>query len=199
MWNVKWTNNLQGLATPTQLAYALNLCNFLPQRVRWTCSIALTSEPGVFVLQANSYFMSWGVTSSHCIASYSSYPFNGRCPSPLQVCVISQGKIPWNSPPGVGIEPAGYRGDRKWTSFVLPLSYHDPGMERTDSEIHSFSHWAIMTRATGRTDSEIHSFSHWAIMTRPQRGQTVPFFNSLTELSWLTAPYQMLTGKKTRR
>jgi len=39
-------------------------------------------------------------------------------------------------------------------------------MERTDSEIHSFSHWAIMTRATESTDSEIHSFSHWAIMTR---------------------------------
>ena len=42
----------------------------------------------------------------------------------------------------------------------------NPNMERTDSEIHSFSHWAIMTRATERTDSEIHSFSHWAIMTR---------------------------------
>ena len=38
--------------------------------------------------------------------------------------------------------------------------------ERTDSEIYSFSYWAIMTRATGRTDSEMHSFSHRAIMTR---------------------------------
>jgi len=36
----------------------------------------------------------------------------------------------------------------------------------TDSEIHSFSHWAIMIRAAERIDSEIHSFSHWAIMTR---------------------------------
>jgi len=34
--------------------------------------------------------------------------------------------------------------------------------ERTDSEIHSLSYWAIMTRATGRTDSEL---SHWTIMT----------------------------------
>ena len=39
-------------------------------------------------------------------------------------------------------------------------------MERTESEIHSFSHWAIMTRATGRTDCEIRSFFHRAIMTR---------------------------------
>jgi len=39
-------------------------------------------------------------------------------------------------------------------------------MKRTDSEIHSFSHWAIMTWATERTDGEIHSFSHWASMTR---------------------------------
>ena len=39
-------------------------------------------------------------------------------------------------------------------------------MERADSERHSFSHWAIMTRATERTDSEVHSFSHWAIMIR---------------------------------
>ena len=38
--------------------------------------------------------------------------------------------------------------------------------KRTDSEIHSLSHWAIMPRATERTDSEIHSLSHWAIMTR---------------------------------
>jgi len=38
-------------------------------------------------------------------------------------------------------------------------------VERTDSEIHSFSDWAIMTRATERTDNEIHSFSHWAIVT----------------------------------
>jgi len=42
----------------------------------------------------------------------------------------------------------------------------NPGHGGTDSEVHSFSHWAIMTRATGRTDSEIHSFSHWGSMTR---------------------------------
>jgi len=32
--------------------------------------------------------------------------------------------------------------------------------ERTDSEIHSFSHLAIMTQAMERTDSEIYSFYH---------------------------------------
>ena len=32
-------------------------------------------------------------------------------------------------------------------------------MERTDSEIHSFSYWALMIRAMEGTDSEIHSFS----------------------------------------
>ena len=56
--------------------------------------------------------------------------------------------------------------------------------ERTDGEIHSFSHWAIMTRGTERTDSEIHSFSHWAIMTRAWRGQAVRYIHSPTELSW---------------
>jgi len=32
--------------------------------------------------------------------------------------------------------------------------------ERIGSEIHSFSHSAIMTLATERTGSEIHSFSY---------------------------------------
>ena len=41
----------------------------------------------------------------------------------------------------------------------------NPG-HREDREIHLFSHWPIMTRATERTDSEMHSFSHWAIMER---------------------------------
>jgi len=51
-------------------------------------------------------------------------------------------KIPWSTPPRLGIEP-------------------EP---RAGCEIHSFSHWAIMTRATGRTDSEMHSFSHWILL-----------------------------------
>jgi len=34
--------------------------------------------------------------------------------------------------------------DRLGDTFVLPLSYHDPG-HGEDSEIHSFSHWDIMT------------------------------------------------------
>ena len=44
------------------------------------------------------------------------------------------------------------------------------------------------TRATGRTDSEIHSFCHGAIMTRPWGGMTVRFIYFPTELSWLTSP-----------
>ena len=32
-------------------------------------------------------------------------------------------------------------------------------IERTDSAIHLFSHWAIVTRALERTDSEIHSLT----------------------------------------
>ena len=55
---------------------------------------------------------------------------------------------------------------------------------KTDSEVHSFSHWASMTRATERTDSEIHSFSNRAIMTGPWRGQTVRYIHFPTELSW---------------
>ena len=62
----------------------------------------------------------------------------------------------------------GHGEDRQWDTFTLPLSSHDPGHreDRKWDTVHSFSHWAIMTWATGRTDSEIHSFSHWAIMTR---------------------------------
>jgi len=85
----------------------------------------------------------------------------------------------------------GHWEDRQWATFILSLSYHDPGQERTDSELHSLSHWAIMTLATERTDSEIHSFSHWAITTELSwpgslRGQTVRFIRSLTELSQLS-------------
>jgi len=39
----------------------------------------------------------------------------------------------------------GHGEDRPWVTFILPLSYHDQAMERTDSEIHPFSHWAFMT------------------------------------------------------
>jgi len=54
--------------------------------------------------------------------------------------------------------------DRRLYTFILPLSYHDPGLGRTASDIHSFSHWAIMTRARGE--------------------QTVIYIHSPTELSW---------------
>ena len=47
---------------------------------------------------------------------------------------------------------------------------------RTHSEIHSFSHWAIITQAMERTDSEIHSLSHWAIMTRAMEGRQLDTF-----------------------
>jgi len=57
-------------------------------------------------------------------------------------------------------QPGKFRSEYSATAGNRPRA-----TERTDSEIHSFSHWAIITRVTGRTDSEIHSFSHWAIMT----------------------------------
>ena len=40
------------------------------------------------------------------------------------VCVISQGKIPGNSPPRPGIS---HGEDRQWDTLILQLSYHDPG------------------------------------------------------------------------
>jgi len=40
----------------------------------------------------------------------------------------------------------GHGEGRLWDTFILPLSYHDLGMERADCEIHSFSHWAIMNK-----------------------------------------------------
>jgi len=40
------------------------------------------------------------------------------------------------------------------------------------------------TRATGKTDSEIHLFSNWAIMTRDTERQTVRYIHPHTELSW---------------
>jgi len=39
--------------------------------------------------------------------------------------VISQGKIPWNTAPCLGIGDPGHREDRQWDSFILPLSYRD--------------------------------------------------------------------------
>ena len=71
--------------------------------------------------------------------------------------VISQGAAPWSAMDNLLKCPAMARN---WTW----------AMEKTDSEIHSFSHWAIITRATEKADSEIHSSPHWAIM-----------FNRLTE------------------
>ena len=100
--------------------------------------------------------------------------------------VISQGKIAWSTSPQLGIEPTPWE-NRPRDTFILPLSFHPPGprrgqtvrcipfpaelswpgaTEKTDSEVHSFSLWVVMTRATERTDSEVHSFSLWAIMTR---------------------------------
>jgi len=64
-----------------------------------------------------------------CMASHSSYPFNGlvmtwRQPSHVQVCVISQEKsleilrLCWELNPGCG-------EDRQGDAFILPLSYYD--------------------------------------------------------------------------
>ena len=101
----------------------------------------------------------------------------------------------------------GHREDRQWETFILPLSYHDSGpqrgqtvryihfstelswlwaTERTDSEIHSFSLWAIMTRAMERTVRFIHSPTELS-WPRPRREQSVRYIHLSTELSWLWA------------
>jgi len=56
-------------------------------------------------------------SKGNCIASYSSYPFNGlvvtwQCPSPLQVRVISQGKTLETLHHGWELNP-GHREDRQ--------------------------------------------------------------------------------------
>jgi len=75
--------------------------------------------------------------------------------------VISQEKSPRNVPPWPGIEPGPDCEIHSFSHWAIMTR----ATKRADSEIHSFSHWAIMTRATERADSEIHSFSHWAIAT----------------------------------
>ena len=71
---------------------------------------------------------------------------------------ISQGKIPWNTAPWLGIEPGPWgKTDSELSHWAIMTRVTG----RTDSEL---SHWAIITRVTGKTDSE---WSHWAIMTQP--------------------------------
>ena len=86
-----------------------------------------------------------------CMASHSSYPFNGlvmtwRCPSHLQVCVISQGKLSWNSPPQLGVEKRPRRGQTvrimnsptEWLRTVRKMSYI------TDIDWVRLSGWSII-------------------------------------------------------
>ena len=83
----------------------------------------------------------------------------------LTACLCDQsGKNPLEFSATAGDWTGPQRGQTvRFIHSPTELSWPGP-WERTDCEIHSFSHWAIMTRATERTDSEIHSFSHWAIM-----------------------------------
>jgi len=74
---------------------------------------------------------------------------------------MSEGKFLEILRHGRELDP-GYREDRQWDSFISHIAIKIRATGRPDSEIHSFSHWAIMTRAT-RTDSDIHSF--WVIVT----------------------------------
>jgi len=46
-----------------------------------------------------------------------------RCLFPLKVCVISQGKIPWTSPPWQGIEPGAWR--RQTVRYIAPCALSD--------------------------------------------------------------------------
>ena len=55
-------------------------------------------------------------------------------------------------------------------------------MERTASEIYSFSPWATMTRAMGRTDGEIIQSPTELSGPGPRRGQTARYIHSPTEL-----------------
>ena len=129
--------------------------------------------------------VNWRQKKLYCFIFLVSFQWVGgnfAAPISSSVCVISQEKSLETLRYGWELKP-GHGEDRQWDTFILPLSYHNPGhredtvrhihsptelwwhTERTDSEIHSFSHWAIMTWAMEWTDSEIPSFSHWAIMT----------------------------------
>jgi len=55
-------------------------------------------------------------------------------------------------------------------------------MERTDTEINSFSHWAMMAQAT-RGERRVHSPTELS-WPGPQRGQTVRYSRFPTELLW---------------
>ena len=63
-------------------------------------------------------------------------------------------------------------------------------MERANSEVHYFFHWAIVASATESTDSEIHPFSLWAIITHSTE-RTMRSTQSLTLLlrsMWCALP-----------
>jgi len=61
----------------------------------------------------------------------------------------------------------GHGEDRQWDTFILPLSYHDPGPRGGQTVGYIYSPTELSwPRATGRTDSGVHLFSHWAIMTQ---------------------------------
>jgi len=75
--------------------------------------------------------------------------------------------------------PGSWRG--QWDTFILRLSYHNPGRGE-DSEIHSYSHWAIMTRAVERTVRYIHPPTELSWLTRPFPSWNFPYYDQTDSL-----------------
>ena len=101
-----------------------------------------------------------------CIGSYFWYTWMGLARSLSPNVCDQPGKNPLKYPTMAGDRAqAMERTNGEMYSFSH-RAIMTRAMEGTNSEIHSFSHWAIMTRAMERTNGEIYSFSHWAIITR---------------------------------
>ena len=83
---------------------------------------------------------------------------------PWTVCkkahAMSEGKISWN----ILRHGRGLNLDQKTrdsgNTIILPSGYRDLVMERTDSEIHSFSYWAILT-VSGKGRRQTLRFIHF--------------------------------------
>ena len=122
--------------------------------------------------------------------------------------VISQGRIPSNTPPWWELNPV-HGEDRQWDSFILPLSYHDPVHEEDrqwDTFILLLSYHDPGHREARQWDSFILPLSYhgpgheedrqWDTFILPlsyhdpsheEDMQTVRYIQSPTELSWSTS------------
>jgi len=78
----------------------------------------------------------------------------------------------------------GHGENQQWDTFILPLNYHEPGPwgGQVVRYIHSPTELS-RARAMGRTDSEIHSFSQWAIMN-PGQGEDRQWDTFILPLSY---------------